>query len=232
MIRAPKIGGHGTRAGSLAQNALLKPRQVGGHVRGLAAGRTRRRTNHGLGINAMYGQVRFEEVVLTLKSVTRIFRPAPCLNSTAPTCQMLVMPGLAVSKSKTTKSISALFRGPPNGARRRSFVSFETIDVGKPTSPINTGPAFLRRNLVRTRLGLHRRGTQRSVGPRQSTAPPPPLTDHHHWPYQRGAGRFPALVICPAGLRRGEISALKRPASGPVFRTQAAQRSGHRTQGP
>jgi hypothetical protein len=100
VIRAPKIGGRGTRAGSLAQNALLKPRQVGGHVRGLAAGRTRRRTNHGLGINAMYGQVRFEEVVLTLKSVTRIFRPAPCLNSTAPTCQMLVMPWFGGLKIK------------------------------------------------------------------------------------------------------------------------------------
>jgi len=38
-------------------------------------------------------------------------------------------------------------------------------------------------------------------------------------------------VICPAGLRRGETSALKRPASGPSFRAEAAQGRGHRVHG-
>ena len=45
------------------------------------------------------------------------------------------------------------------------------------------------------------------------------LTKPSCGPIRHAAGPFPALVICPAGLRRGETSALKRPASGPLSRT-------------
>ena len=89
---------------------------------------------------------------------------------------------------------------------------------------------------IRARTKADRRGFAKGkcmVRPMISLLRPvTPLTQSRIWSYQRRAGIFPVLVICPAGLRRGETSALKRPASGRVLPNPSCSTVGPSLQGP